>query len=58
MSELIHYRTDKALEVLRAAAKEERGTQVGKVLGAKISDVDKVKVLSGNAQRILARRAQ
>ncbi len=32
--------------------------QIGKVLGAKISDEDKVKILSGNAQRILARRAR
>jgi hypothetical protein len=30
--------------------------QIGKVLGAKISDEDKVKILSGNATRILARR--
>jgi predicted TIM-barrel fold metal-dependent hydrolase len=32
--------------------------QIGKVLGAKISDEDKVKILSGNARRILARRAR
>jgi predicted TIM-barrel fold metal-dependent hydrolase len=32
--------------------------QIGKVLGAKISDEDKVKILSGNAQRILALRAR
>jgi predicted TIM-barrel fold metal-dependent hydrolase len=32
--------------------------QIGKVLGAKISDEDKVKILAGNAQRILALRAR
>ena len=32
--------------------------QIGKVLGAKISDEDKVKILSGNARRILALRAR
>jgi predicted TIM-barrel fold metal-dependent hydrolase len=30
--------------------------QIGKVLGAKISDADKEKILAGNARRILARR--